>query len=483
MSKKFYADIDLRYNQLLKAVLENRTSYPGTPEEGTIFYHTTINRVVYYAGGTEGSGAYGAPVGWIVVDDGVIGLANGLAINITTSAGVHTINVVPGSILHSALNNDELTGNPHVVTLNETLVANNSAGSNKIISLAAGTDPNDAVNKSQLDAAASGLIWKDPVEAATTGAISLSAPGASIDDVTLSVDDRVLVKDQASLAENGLYLFKGSSTPMVRTTDMDAAGEFSNGAVVVLDGTVNAGIGYTQTETVAIVGSDDVIWVQFSGASLTAGDGLYRSGTVFNIGKKASGGIQVNTDDIAVEASEVVGLGLKVGASQHQLAVDVTDNSVKIATASIAINEGGVQAKHINIDVAGDGLQGGDSVGGSSPTALSVKPYASASDTLAPVTVNVNGVAVEIDNVTIKHTNGELYADLSGAGDVGKFVQSTTLSANTAKTITHALASDYVTVTVYSASEEIEVDVSIVDSNNVQITSNEALSVDVIVTG
>ena len=483
MSKKFFTDVDLRNNQLLQLVLENRTSYPSTPEKGNTFYHITINRVAYYAGAGQGSGAFGAPDGWIILDDSVVSLVNGLAIDISAVDGVHTISVIPGDILHSALNNDETTNNPHAVSLNEAITVGNSAVGNRIVSLAAGIDANDAVNKSQLDSAVSGLHWKDPVVAATTGPIALTAPGASIDDVTLAVDDRVLVKDQTSVPENGLYLFKGASSTMVRTDGMDEPGEFFNAAVTVLGGTNNAGIGYTQTEVIGTVGSDNVIWIQFSGVSLNAGDGMYRSGAVFNIGKKVGGGIQVNPDDIALQSSEVAGLGLKVGDTEHKLAVDVTDNSVTYVGNSIAANLGGIQAKHINTDVAGNGLTGGNSVGSALAVALSVQPYTISVNTVAPVISEVSGTGVEVDNVTIKHNNGQLYADFTGVGDVHKYTVSTTLTANTAKTITHSLGTDYVEVAVYNASEEIEVDVTTVDSNNIQITSSEALSVDIVVIG
>ena len=72
------------------------------------------------------------------------------------------------------------------------------------MNVATPTSDNHAANKSYVDSVASGLDVKDSVRAASTGNVTISGPGASIDGVSLSADDRVLLKDQSSGSENGI---------------------------------------------------------------------------------------------------------------------------------------------------------------------------------------------------------------------------------------------------------------------------------------
>ena len=79
---------------------------------------------------------------------------------------------------------------------------------------------------------------KGSVKAATTGNISLTNPAtSSFDGVTLSIDERLLVRSQTAPAENGIYLFKGSAAALVRATDMDSWAEIPGAFVAVEDGT------------------------------------------------------------------------------------------------------------------------------------------------------------------------------------------------------------------------------------------------------
>lgn len=89
---------------------------------------------------------------------------------------------------------------------------------NKAIGVAAGVQPTDAVNKSQLDAAIQGLDPKASCRAATTANITLSGL-QTIDGVALASGDRVLVKNQTNGAQNGIYV--ASASAWNRATDAD----------------------------------------------------------------------------------------------------------------------------------------------------------------------------------------------------------------------------------------------------------------------
>ena len=154
----------------------------------------------------------------------------------------------------------------------------------KITGLADPTGDQDAATKAYVDAARSGLDVKQSVRVASTGAVTIASPGASIDGVSLSTDDRVLVKDNGN-ATNGIYVFNGASSALTRASDADTTAEVSAGMFTfVEEGTVNADSGWVLTTNNPItLGSTTLTFAQFSGAGqITAGDGLTKSGNTIN---------------------------------------------------------------------------------------------------------------------------------------------------------------------------------------------------------
>lgn len=87
------------------------------------------------------------------------------------------------------------------------------------------------------------VAWKQPVRVATTAAGTLASDfenGDTVDGKTLATGDRVLIKNQAAGAENGIYVVKASGAP-ARAFDMDDANEVVGAKVYVVDGTANGG--------------------------------------------------------------------------------------------------------------------------------------------------------------------------------------------------------------------------------------------------
>jgi hypothetical protein len=161
-------------------------------------------------------------------------------------------------------------------------------GTNKITGLGTPTDGTDAATKNYVDSAAQGIDWKASVRAATTANVTLASDlenGDVLDGVTLATGDRVLVKDQSTGSENGIYVVKVSGAPD-RSTDADAGAEVTaNFAVFVEQGTVNADQGYTLTNNGAItVGTTALTFTQFTGlGQIVAGTGLDKTGNTLDI--------------------------------------------------------------------------------------------------------------------------------------------------------------------------------------------------------
>ena len=161
-------------------------------------------------------------------------------------------------------------------------------GTNKITGLGTPTDGTDAATKAYVDSAAQGIDWKASVRAATTANVTLASDlenGDVLDGVTLATGDRVLVKDQSTGSENGIYVVKASGAPD-RSTDADSGAEVTaNFAVFVEQGTVNADQGYTLTNNGAItVGTTALTFTQFTGlGQIVAGTGLDKTGNTLDI--------------------------------------------------------------------------------------------------------------------------------------------------------------------------------------------------------
>jgi len=186
------------------------------------------------------------------------------ALTVTGAATVSsTLGVTGAATLSSTLG---VTG---ATTLSSTLGV---AGATTLFSVAttSGTIANtpsgstDIANKAYVDTVAQGLDTKASVVAGTTANITLSGT-QTIDGVVLIAGDRVLVKNQTTTANNGLYLCAASS--WTRTTDMDTWAEVPGAYVFVEQGTTLADTGWVCTSDAGgTIGVTAIVWAQFSGA-------------------------------------------------------------------------------------------------------------------------------------------------------------------------------------------------------------------------
>jgi hypothetical protein len=165
----------------------------------------------------------------------------------------------------------------------------------------------DAATKAYVDATVQGLAVKASVQEATTAALpaNIYGNGASgvgatltavvpgvltVDGQAVALGDRVLVQNEVTSANNGIYLATtagatGVAYVLTRSTDMNTASEVPGAFCFTENGTVNAGAGFTVASAGPFtVGTTAITWTQFSGAGeITAGTGLAKSGNTVSL--------------------------------------------------------------------------------------------------------------------------------------------------------------------------------------------------------
>ena len=186
-----------------------------------------------------------------------------------------------------------------------SIAGNLDMTSNTIINLATPTNSTDAATKQYVDDVAQGLNVHPSCNAATTTTLASISGGTitynngtagvgatltttgtytTIDGVTLSDGMRILVKNEVTTANNGIYV-RTSATVLTRATDFDSAVEIAGGDFTfVTAGTQYNSTGWVQIDEVTTVGTDPIVWEQFSGAgTYQAGTGLTLTGSTFSV--------------------------------------------------------------------------------------------------------------------------------------------------------------------------------------------------------
>lgn len=302
---------------------------------------------------------------------------NGLAKPVKTDDTTGYINnsfinpTLAGQLSHSSLL--DLSNDDHLQYLNRdgsrAMTANLNAGGFKLTNVATPIAATDAVNKSYVDAVATGLSPKGNVKVATTANITLSGL-LLIDTYQTVAGDRVLVKDQTDLKENGIYV--ASAGAWVRSEDQDNSplDEIVNGVFIprVLNGT-QIDMGFfiksvgTGSNGVHTIGTDNIEFDIFtSPTQQTAGNGILFTGNVVSARLKAVGGLKFDGADIMVEPSDFAGEGLKDDGAD-KMALDFStaynDNkAIKAADLSSVLN--GKGASIIGVEDASGYFTGGN---------------------------------------------------------------------------------------------------------------------------
>jgi hypothetical protein len=218
-----------------------------------------------------------------------IAIANGTQTNISVtyddSTNALSFNASGGvSSLTGTANEVEVSSSTGAVTIG--LPNDVTIGGNLTIS-GTPTNSNHAATVGYVDAATAGLNVHEAARAATTENVNLASAlenGDTLDGVTLATGNRVLVKNQTTKSQNGIYVVQASGAA-VRAADYNSVPEVDAGDFVFVEaGTTNGKTGWVQTNTIATLGTDEIAFTQFSGAgTYLAGNGLSLTGNTFAI--------------------------------------------------------------------------------------------------------------------------------------------------------------------------------------------------------
>lgn len=141
----------------------------------------------------------------------------------------------------------------------------------RVLNLPDPTLAQHAATKAYVDSAVEGLAWKDSCRVATAANLTLSGPGATIDGITMVANDRVLVKNQTTTSQNGIYIWNGAAVAMTRSVDANTALELEQAVVTVEEGT-SAGATFRQTSVNFTLDSGAVAWTNFGTAAGSASE-------------------------------------------------------------------------------------------------------------------------------------------------------------------------------------------------------------------
>lgn len=234
----------------------------------------------------------------------------------------------------------------------------------KLGNLATPTVSTDAATKQYVDDVAQGLNIHAASYAATTANLNAtysngtSGVGATLtnagtqaafttDGTTPSQGDRILVKNQTATSQNGIYTLTtvGSGSTnwvLTRATDFDTAVEIAGGDFTFVDnGTLNANTGWVNVDEVTTVGTDPIVFQQFSGAgTYTASNGITLTGTNFTFTPRSGYGLQTGASGAEIKLATTSGLNLS-----SDLAVGA-GNGISVLANTVAIDSAVVVSKY-----------------------------------------------------------------------------------------------------------------------------------------
>jgi len=439
------------YNGVAVALGASGTITAVNPNALTISTGLTLNTGTTYDGSAART---------LTIDSSVVTLTGIQTLtNKSIDGGSNTFTNIP----NSALTNSQITLGTTNIALGGTSLA--PAG---LTSVTVTQDPVSALQlatKQYVDSVAQGLDAKASVRNASTVAFTATysngtaGVGATLtnsgtlaafaaDGITNSVGDRVLIKNQATAAQNGIYTVTTAGSGSVawvltRATDMDTWAEVPNSFTFVEDGSTQADTGWVCTSNQGgTMGTTAITWVQFSGAgTYTAGTGLTLSGTQFSI---------TNTAVTAGSYGSATQVGTFTVNAQGQLTLAGNTTVTPAITSITGLGTGVATALAVNTGTAGAFVVNGGALGTPSSGTLT-------NATGLPLTTGVTGIlGVSNGGIGVGTLSGLAYGNGTSAFTAATAAQvvsvigttavtNATNATNTAITLNTTDTADYIT--------------------------------------
>jgi hypothetical protein len=374
-----------------------------------------------------------------------------------TSVGTLTSATVAGNV---AAGNLTTTGVLSVTGTGVSSIAGNlDMTSNTIINLATPTNSTDAATKQYVDDVAQGLHTHDSCNAATQTTLASISGGTvtynngasgvganltttgtftTIDGVTLSNGMRILVKNEANAAHNGIY-DRTSTTVLTRSTDFDTPAEMAGGDFTfVTAGTLYDNTGWVMTDPVTTVGTTNVVWVQFSGAgTYTAGTGLTLTGSQFSVNASQTQvtavgtltGLNSSGTITAPAFTANTGIFTGNGSGLSAIAGANVTGAVSFATTANAVagaNVSGTVANATFATSAGSATTAGTVTTAAQPNITSVSTSFSGLTFVANAQITMSGAGSQISGVNLVSANS-----FSGNGSSITGINATSIASGT----------------------------------------------------
>ena len=307
MAKQFLTSINLTQNQLQNASIQPLSAAPGTPVSGQIYFDTTLTAIRVW----DGTAWTNRATDYLLLQGN-----NGAYYLSRTN---HT-----GTQLAATISNLAATVQAYSLSTFAAPTADLSIGGFKLLNVATPINGSDAANKNYVDASVQGLSQKPTARAATTGALATntyangtagvgatltaSAVGVlTIDGYTPALNDVLLIKNEATAANNGLYTLTtvgtaGFAYVLTRSTVMNSSTTFGGGFVAVENTSVSLAntLWLCDVANVVTVGTTAITFVQINGATqLTAGNGISISANIVSV--TATTGIVVTGAGVGVD--------------------------------------------------------------------------------------------------------------------------------------------------------------------------------------
>lgn len=228
----------------------------GAP--GDVGLSNVTNNAQYYPGGTD-----------VAIADGGTGASTAALARTALGLLIGTDVLAPagnGSAL-TGITESQVSGLVTDLGLKAPLASPTFTGT---VTVPTPTNGTDAANKLYVDNAVQGLTWKSAVRVATAAAGTLASSFANasvVDGITLATNDRILIKNQATGSENGIYIVNATGAP-TRATDADTSAEINGATIYVMSGTANADTAWTLTTDSVILGTTAQVWAQINGGAL-----------------------------------------------------------------------------------------------------------------------------------------------------------------------------------------------------------------------